>query len=84
MSIDRSLKIKNALTRHRNVLSRAERIEALKEDEKWTDDTSVFGLPKISHRKIHAGKKASKADEAKAEAAEGDAAEATETTEAKE
>ena len=32
MSIDRSLKIKGALTRHRNVLSRAERLEKLKEE----------------------------------------------------
>ena len=31
MSIDRSLKVKGALTRHRNVLTRAERIEKLKD-----------------------------------------------------
>jgi small basic protein (TIGR04137 family) len=58
MSIDRSLRVKNALTRHRNVLSRAERIEKLKEEEKWADGRSVLGLPKVSHRKSHAGKKA--------------------------
>ena len=57
MSVDRSLKIKGALTRHRNVLSRAERIEALKEEQRWTEEESVFGLPKVAHRKSHAGRK---------------------------
>ena len=57
MSIDRSLKIKGALSRHRNVLSRAERIEILKEEERWTEEDSLLGLPKVAHRKSHAGKK---------------------------
>jgi len=57
MSIDRSLRVKSALVRHRNVLSRAERIEHLKKDEKWAEDDSVFGLPKVAHRKSHAGRK---------------------------
>ncbi|MCX5634975.1 MAG: small basic protein [Planctomycetota bacterium] len=57
MSIDRSLRVKSALVRHRNVLSRAERVEQLKKDEKWAEDDSVFGLPKVAHRKSHAGKK---------------------------
>jgi small basic protein (TIGR04137 family) len=58
MSIDRSLKLKNALTRHRNVLTRTERIQALKDEERWVDGTSVLGLPKVAHRKSAAGKKA--------------------------
>lgn len=57
MSIDRSLKIKGALTRHRNVLTRAERIEKLKEEEKWSEGESLTGLPKVAHRKSHAGRK---------------------------
>jgi small basic protein (TIGR04137 family) len=57
MSIDRSLKVRGALTRHRNVLSRAERIEVLKDEERWSDDSSVLGLPKVAHRKSGAGKK---------------------------
>jgi small basic protein (TIGR04137 family) len=68
MSIDRTLRIKGALARHRNVLTRAERIEALKEDEKWTEDKSVLGLPKVAHRKSHTGKKAEKTEEAAAAA----------------
>ena len=61
MSIDRSLKIKGALARHRNVLTRAERIEKLKEEEHWTEDDSLLGLPKVAHRKSHAGKKTKEA-----------------------
>jgi len=57
MSIDRSLKVKGALTRHRNVLTRAERVDKLKDDEKWSEGDSVLGLPKVSHRKSHAGRK---------------------------
>ena len=75
MSIDRSLKIKGALSRHRNVLSRAERIEELKKEERWEEGDSVTGLPKVGHRKSHSGKKAAKAAEDAAAAA----AEATET-----
>jgi len=58
MSIDRSLKIRGALERHRNVLSRAERINLLQEEEKWEEGDSLFGLQKVAHRKSHAGKKA--------------------------
>ncbi len=57
MSIDRSLKIKGALERHRNVLSRAERIERLKEEEQWSESDSLFGLPKVGNRKSHTGRK---------------------------
>ena len=57
MSIDRSLKVKGALSRHRNVLSRAERIEKLQEEERWSEGDPLTGLPKVSHRKSHAGKK---------------------------
>jgi small basic protein (TIGR04137 family) len=60
MSIDRSLKVRGALRRHRNVLTRAERIEKLKEEERWTEDDSLFALPKVPHRKSHAGRKAAK------------------------
>ncbi len=51
MSIDRSLKVKSALKRHRNVLSREERINTLKADERWVEGDKVIGLPKVAHRK---------------------------------
>lgn len=57
MSIDPSLKIKGALSRHRNVLKRAERIDQLKEEDRWSEEDSLLGLPKVAHRKSHAGRK---------------------------
>lgn len=63
MSVDRSLKVKNALLRHRNVLSRAERVDILKEEERWTEGDSLLGLPKVAHRKSGAGKKAKDEEE---------------------
>lgn len=66
MSLDRSLKMKASLSRHRNVLSRAERIEAMKKQERWEDGRSALGLPKISHRKAKAGKKKVKEEAAAA------------------
>jgi small basic protein (TIGR04137 family) len=63
MSVDRSLKIKGALTRHRNVLKRAERIEQLRDEERWSEGDSLMGLPKVAHRKSHAGRKAKEAPE---------------------
>ena len=69
MSMDRSLKTKAALTRHRNVLSRAERLKVLTDEDRWKDGKSVFGLPKVAHRKTAVGgkrKKEKKAEEAAA------------------
>jgi small basic protein (TIGR04137 family) len=71
MSIDRSLKTANALTRHRNVLTRAERIARLKDQERWEDGKSVFGLPKVSNRNVKVGKKSKKKEEAEATAGKG-------------
>jgi small basic protein (TIGR04137 family) len=56
MSIDRSFKVKGALSRHRNVLKRAERIDILKDEERWSEGDSLLGLPKVAHRKTSAGK----------------------------
>ena len=68
MSLDKSLKSGGALTRHRNVLSRAERVEQLADDEKWQDGDSVFGLPKVVHRKVQARKSKPAAATAETEA----------------
>ena len=77
MSLDRSLKSANALIRHRNVLTRAERLEKLKEQEKWDQEKQgVFGLPKVAHRKAAVIKAV------KEEAAEGAAVGAAATTQA--
>ncbi len=78
MSIDRSLKIKGALKRHRNVLTRAERIEKLKDEDKWSEEDSLLGLAKVAHRKSHAGRKekAAAEKEAATEVVAGEEAEA--------
>lgn len=83
MSIDRSLKIRGALKRHRNVLTRAERIEKLKDEERWSEEDSLLGLPKVAHRKSHAGRKEKAAQEKEAaiEAVAGVEAEAPEAEE---
>lgn len=52
MSLDKSLKSHGALARHRNVLSRGERIDLLKDEGKWQPEAGVFGLPKVAHRKV--------------------------------
>ncbi len=62
MSVDKSLKGKNTLGRHRNVLKRSERVEFLKESGLWTEDSTVIGMPKIGHRKASVGKKEKKKD----------------------
>src|SRR5438270_5064213 len=69
MSLDRSLKSASSLVRHRNVLTRDERLLKLKEDERWAEGKSVFGLPKVAHRKLAVGGKGG----AKEEVAEGGA-----------
>ena len=64
MSIDKSLVTKGKLARHRNVLSRTERIKFLINENLWEDGRSVFGLPKIKNLKM---RKAAKAEKEKTE-----------------
>jgi small basic protein (TIGR04137 family) len=71
MSMDRSLKVGGALTRHRNVLTRAERLKKLADEERWGLEKSVFGLPKVSNRTVKVGKKTKKKEEGEAAAAAG-------------
>jgi small basic protein (TIGR04137 family) len=73
MSIDRSLKSKGSLTRHRNVLNRSERIERLKSEDRWEEGDELFGLPKVANRKVSVGKK-TKDEKAAADAAATDTA----------
>ncbi len=64
MSMDRSLKTGGSLKRHRNVLTRAERLAKLTDAERWSPGKSVFGLPKVSNRTAKVGKKTKKKEEA--------------------
>jgi small basic protein (TIGR04137 family) len=52
MSIDKSLRRKNQLQRARNVLTRGERIKTLQNEERWPDERSPYGLPKVKVIKI--------------------------------
>ena len=80
MSIDRSLKSRHALSRHRNVLTRGEQLEILADEGKWDENTqSIFGLPKVAHRKSTAGKKDKKAKELEETTGEEGASEEPET-----
>lgn len=57
MPIDKSLKVKAGAIQNRNVLTRAERIAKLKEQERWQDGGSVLGLPKVRVVKLALKKK---------------------------
>lgn len=61
MSIDRSLKTGGNLNRHRNVLTRDERVAKLIENGKFDESSdSPIGLPKVGNRKVVAGGKTKK------------------------
>ncbi len=79
MTMDKSLKSHGELTRHRNVLSRAERVARLQDEEKWDEEQDVFGLPKVANRKVVTRKKAVE----KPGAEDGAAEKAPEATQAK-
>jgi len=69
MSIDSTLKRGSRLVRARNVLTREERIERLKETDRWQEGNSPVGLPKVRIVKTVVGKKKKK----KKDEEEGDA-----------
>ncbi len=61
MTIHSSLNIGGGLARHRNVLTRAERIAKLAGSNKFDMDSGdPLGLPKVGNRKIVAGGKSKK------------------------
>ncbi len=70
MTMDKSLRVRKGSSSVRGVLSRAERIAKLKEQERWTEGRSPIGLPKVRVQKLTMKKKKVK------EAPEGEAAKA--------
>ncbi len=50
MSIHKSLKLKGSLKRTRNVFTRSERIELMKERGTWKEGQSLYGLAKTRVR----------------------------------
>lgn len=57
MSVDTSLRSSSSLSRHKNVLTRAERIARLKEQDRWDEIGTVLGMPKVGNRKPKSGGK---------------------------
>ncbi len=72
MSIDKSLITKGKLTRHRNVLTRSERIKVLTSENLWEDGRSVFGLPKVKTLKVRKKAKVEKENTEEAAASTGE------------
>lgn len=63
MTLDKSLKLRRGLVRSRSVLTRAERLERLKEADRWKEGESPFGLPKVRVFKLTVKKKKKKKEE---------------------
>jgi len=63
MTIDKSLKIRRGGSANRSVLKRSERLEKLKETERWKEGDSPLGLPKVRVQKLVLKKKKKKVEE---------------------
>lgn len=60
MSIHSSLRVKSGVgDTLRNVIKRHERVRTLKEQGRWPEGRSMFGLPKIKQAKVRVAKKSS-------------------------
>jgi small basic protein (TIGR04137 family) len=57
MTMDKSLRVRKGSASARGVLSRAERISRLKEQERWQEGRSPLGLPKVRVYKMAMKKK---------------------------
>jgi len=67
MTMDKSLRVRKGSTSARGVLSRAERISKMKEQDRWQEGRSPLGLPKVRVYKLAMKKKkAAKKEEAEA------------------
>jgi small basic protein (TIGR04137 family) len=63
MSLDKSLKKGGTLARARNVLTRAERLAVLQEDERWHPSAGIYNLPKTKFRRLAPGQSGPKRPE---------------------
>lgn len=64
MSIHSSFRTSGSAAKHRNVLSRLERLEKLEDAGRWNSaDEGLFGMPKVRSIKVAMKKKKKKKDE---------------------
>ncbi|MDR0392536.1 MAG: small basic protein [Planctomycetaceae bacterium] len=69
MTIDKSLRTRKGIVRARNVLTRAERIERLLQQDRWKEEDGIFGLSKVRvYRVVVKKKKKKKGEEEGADA----------------
>jgi small basic protein (TIGR04137 family) len=57
MTMDKSLRVRKGSSSARGVLTRAERIVKLKEQDRWSEGRSPLGLPKVRVTKLAMKKK---------------------------
>ncbi len=57
MTMDRSLKVQAGAIKTRNVLTRAERVARLQELDRFDEDASIVGMPKVRVQKVSLKKK---------------------------
>ena len=70
MTVDKSLRTRKGIVRARNVLTRAERIEKLQQQDRWTEEDGPCGLPKVRvYRVVVKKKKKAKGEETGTDAA---------------
>jgi small basic protein (TIGR04137 family) len=69
MTMDKSLRVRKGGTSVRGVLTRAERVAKLKEQELWPEGRSPIGLPKVRVPKLSMKKKKKAKEEGEGEAA---------------
>ena len=67
MTMDKSLRARRGLVRSRSVLTRAERIQRLKQADRWEEGDSPFGLAKVRVYKLAMKKKKKKKKEEEGE-----------------
>lgn len=63
MTVDKSLRTRKGIVRARNVLTRAERIEKLLQQDRWTEEEGPCGLPKVRVYRVVVKKKKKKKGE---------------------
>ena len=69
MTLDKSLRMRRGATGSRSVLSRGERLDKLKEADRWQEGQTPLGLPKVRVYKLSMKKKKKKKEEEGAEGA---------------